>query len=93
MPAKWIQETLLACLAVSGACAADVGAEIVPSAALQPAALPVVMSDREPHELLAVDWELAPGTEQYLCTRRTLTERDIPADAKCGEVRAVFSAQ
>lgn len=53
------------------ACATDEPTSSPPERALSVAANTV---ESDLLELLSVDWELPAGTEQYLCTRKTLTE-------------------
>lgn len=88
---RLFQSTLTCCLAVFAGCAGDVDpppAGQESAAALQPVAAPgmdtagATSLPSDPpvadfQELLAADWELAPGTEQYLCARKTVAASEL----------------
>jgi hypothetical protein len=59
---------------LSGACAADSGTAPVPRSNQAQAELAQPVIDDGFSELLALDWELEPETEKYLCVRSTLTQ-------------------
>jgi hypothetical protein len=59
------------CLALLAACADDVDPATALPLSMPPSASPAVAPEFS--ELVAADWELAPGTEQYICVRQVLT--------------------